>query len=84
MPFRPEPKELSLPDKGFVPKDLVEELGVGEELMAEGWPDLDPMAMCLYAALRRVYNYEHGLAPDKQDAVYKQALEALDHAEGKD
>ena len=25
MPFRPEPKGLSLPDKGFIPKDLVEE-----------------------------------------------------------
>ncbi len=25
MPFRPEPKELRLPDKGFVPRDLVED-----------------------------------------------------------
>ena len=34
MPFRPEPK-LSLPDKGFVPKDLVEDEAVEDFKLCE-------------------------------------------------
>lgn len=50
--------------------------------MADGWPNLkDPIAMSLYAALKRVYRWERSSFPDNQEAVYEQARKALEDAD---
>ena len=48
MLFRPKPKELSLPDKGFVPRDLVEDEVVEGFKLCE-----DCMATLTYSKFKR-------------------------------